>query len=90
MTACDDGPAYCTVQLNVNVTVLLPAVAGRVPRATPALRLATVSGPAGQAPTAGLVQVTAFAGGQVSPAPGMSVTTAPVTLLGPPLVTTRV
>ena len=86
-----DGDRYCTAQLKTNVVVLPPAVAGSVPRVTPAARSATVSAPAGQAlGDAVLLQVTVFAAAHTIPAAGVSVMTAAVTGSGPLLVTCSV
>ena len=85
-------PVAVTVQSNVKVAVLAALVDGRAPRVMPGdNRAPTVSGPLGQAEgDAVLEQVTALDAGQFSPTPGLSVTTAPVTVTPAWLVTTKV
>ena len=81
--------ANSTVQENVSVAVLLPAVPERLPSGRPAVRCENSRGDGeeGQPPP---LQLTGALAAQFSPLTGVSVTMAPVTESGPLLVTVRV
>lgn len=79
------------MQLKESVSALSGLVGGKLPKVSPACRLATVMGAAGQAVgTAELVQATAAVEGQLRVVLlGVSVIVAPMAVLGP-VFTTRI